>query len=409
MFIMKIFMILILISSLTACATMTPLTKAAKDGDIQAMQAAIKNGANVNETSKGKGSANPIFWALWSSRSDQEILEMTQLLVENGANINARDESGYTPLHWSVFNRKPEIVKYLIMKGADPTARDTNGQTPLAFAISENYSDIIQILNPLKGTPIKIGIISDACIAIDTMNDGPYLSLQDSMNAQKYMTEAAKSHFEKMGYDVVIQEMPFVCSFWNENTKIKVAQREDAPIDMQSPPFYIHETIITDNAYHQAIKHVIRYATQSIKPKKREKPKLVKWLMSSDKETYENPPVIFVNENVRTHLNEIEKQKNISKVLILVGNGMIVPKLKSAVQGVAVGAITTALTFGMFTYSQWPVSALRSNFSLIDLQTGKILLSDSTLVKGGGFTKAGYYNSGEWYDSCLYQISGSVQ
>ena len=98
---------------------MTPLTKAASKGDTQAMQTAIKSGANVNEASTGRGSANPIIWAVWSDLSDQKILEMIKLLVENGANINARDESGYTLLYWAVNYRKPEVIKYLIMKGAE--------------------------------------------------------------------------------------------------------------------------------------------------------------------------------------------------------------------------------------------------------------------------------------------------
>ena len=405
---MKIFILLIMLASVKACATMTPLTKAAKDGDIQAMQTAIKSGANVNEASTGKGSANPIMWALWSNSSDQRILEMTKLLVENGANINTRDESGYTPLHWSVFNRRQEVVKYLIMQGADPTAKSNDGQTALEFAISANYGDILKILDPSKGNIKQIVIITDTCILRDTMNDVLYISLEDSINAQKHMSEAAKSHFEERGYEVVIQEMPFVCSFWNEHTKFNVAEREDASIGTHPPPYYTNKGMIMDNAYHHAIGNITKYASRLAKPKKTEKPKFIKWMMSSDKETNEKPSAIFVNEDIRMQLNEIVKQNNIDTILILVGNGRVVPKLKSVVQGAAIGAVTTALTLGFFTYSQWPVSALQTNVLLIDLRTGQILGSDSIFVKGSGFTESDYYKSGVWYDF-FYQMNNWVQ
>jgi len=46
-------------------------------------------------------------------------LSMMIFLIENGADINASDDDGLSPLHYSAKNGHIGIVKYLINKGAD--------------------------------------------------------------------------------------------------------------------------------------------------------------------------------------------------------------------------------------------------------------------------------------------------
>lgn len=58
-------------------------------------------------------------------------------LIENGANVNAKDDGGETPLHvvaheWS--DKRKVITDYLIVNGADVNAKDHEGNTPLHIA-----------------------------------------------------------------------------------------------------------------------------------------------------------------------------------------------------------------------------------------------------------------------------------
>ncbi len=60
-------------------------------------------------------------------------LKLTELLLSQGANMEAKNNQGQTPLHLAV---KPIygsmlIIKLLVQYGANINAKDKNGQTPL--------------------------------------------------------------------------------------------------------------------------------------------------------------------------------------------------------------------------------------------------------------------------------------
>jgi ankyrin repeat protein len=50
-----------------------------------------------------------------SSMGDRERIRR---LLEEGADVNARDGCGSTPLHYAVFNLNVELIKLLLKKGA---------------------------------------------------------------------------------------------------------------------------------------------------------------------------------------------------------------------------------------------------------------------------------------------------
>ncbi|MBR9984204.1 MAG: ankyrin repeat domain-containing protein [Wolbachia endosymbiont of Homalodisca vitripennis] len=70
-----------------------------------------------------------------------------RLLIKKGAEVNARDKNGYTPLHCAVFAKSLENVKVLLREGADVNATQyVTGCTPLHSACKGAGVEIIKEL-----------------------------------------------------------------------------------------------------------------------------------------------------------------------------------------------------------------------------------------------------------------------
>jgi ankyrin repeat protein len=82
--------------------------------------------------------------------SEQGHAAMVQFLLLHGANANARDTDGYTPLLFAVEKaRQPdtEVVRMLLQAGAAPNAHDYHaGDTALETAEQRHLTEIIRLL-----------------------------------------------------------------------------------------------------------------------------------------------------------------------------------------------------------------------------------------------------------------------
>jgi ankyrin repeat protein len=76
------------------------------------------------------------------------------LVEELGADVNARDHNGYTPLHHAAARGDNDLIRYLVSKGADPKAVARSGQTTIDLANGpvqrvQPYPETIALLESL--------------------------------------------------------------------------------------------------------------------------------------------------------------------------------------------------------------------------------------------------------------------
>lgn len=140
----------------------TALIEAAWAGAPDVARLLLEKGASINAKSNiGKTAlhvvthSNAVNHELpRRNRSSQAILDgkvaVTRLLIDKGADINAKDNSGRTPLHYAIDENMPDVVRVLLEKGASPNAKvasgDYSGWTARDIAEYNGNSSIAQLL-----------------------------------------------------------------------------------------------------------------------------------------------------------------------------------------------------------------------------------------------------------------------
>lgn len=116
------------------------LHNAASAGNLAEVQRLITERPScVN--ARGDSGETPLHHAVTSHRT-----EVVELLIANGADVNAQSCEGLTPLHCAVAEGRIEIVLHLINGHANMNVQDNNGWTPLHAATRYDHTEIVELL-----------------------------------------------------------------------------------------------------------------------------------------------------------------------------------------------------------------------------------------------------------------------
>lgn len=100
----------------------------------------IKIGVNVNQTDPFT-TYTPLFYAILNDN-----YKISKLLINNGADVNAKTDYKNTPLHFAISNNNIKTIILLLKKGAKQNILSINNQYPIDNANPQYRNTIAKIL-----------------------------------------------------------------------------------------------------------------------------------------------------------------------------------------------------------------------------------------------------------------------
>ena len=122
--------------------------KAALYGNIESVKQHLDAGTDVN--AKDDIGRTPLHWSTVFGKN-----EIVELLIAEGADINAKNRGGVTPLYDAAFKGRKEIAELLIAEGADVNAKDVDGETPFDWYIHTEFADLLRKHGAKTGEELK--------------------------------------------------------------------------------------------------------------------------------------------------------------------------------------------------------------------------------------------------------------
>jgi ankyrin repeat protein len=114
-----------------------PLGLAAFFGHLRIVELLLKNGADVSLVARNAQKVTALHAG--ASRGDAEIVKM---LLEAGADANARQHGGFVPLHSAAANGNAPVVELLLLHGALADAKTDGGKTPADLATERGHQGL---------------------------------------------------------------------------------------------------------------------------------------------------------------------------------------------------------------------------------------------------------------------------
>jgi uncharacterized protein len=126
----------------------TPLHLAAAFGTPASVRELIAHGARVDAVSGNPQRNQPLHAALALSRNPETI----ELLLQCGADPNAVQVGGFTPIFSAASANRRDLAELLIKRGADPHHKNDQDKTPADYARERSHEELAAWL---EGLPVR--------------------------------------------------------------------------------------------------------------------------------------------------------------------------------------------------------------------------------------------------------------
>lgn len=92
-------------------------------------------------------------WTPLHHAASRDAVSILQLLLDKGADVNSKTVEGATPLHVAAASGSLNTISLLLAKGVDINARDNSGRTPLHYAAAKGSLATVKLLLKHKADP----------------------------------------------------------------------------------------------------------------------------------------------------------------------------------------------------------------------------------------------------------------
>ena len=180
---------------------------------------------------------------------------IANFLLNFGANVNAQDNKGYTPLHYAVM-KEPTFIKYLLKFKANVNAQDNEGYTPLDYAKTDEIKQLLAGANPMQISSRKhfhrTSLNKDGLIILLALvNKGNKSVINDLYNCVMGRNERAKKRLvDKMTHIYMINNNKHITKHKGA-TKRKVVKRKVYRNPKTGSHYHMRKSKTTGRMYKQ--------------------------------------------------------------------------------------------------------------------------------------------------------------
>lgn len=141
----------LLVTLASVCASCAEdILSAARAGDTVAVAKFLEANPDAVNARHSFSRRTPLQFA-----TEKDHLDVAELLLKKGADINAQDNMGFTALHWAVDCQQRDVVEFLLANKARIDLQDKQGQTPLHCTVWNRNTDLAELLIS-HGAPLEV-------------------------------------------------------------------------------------------------------------------------------------------------------------------------------------------------------------------------------------------------------------
>lgn len=180
------------------------LSKAVQKKNKKLVISLLSKGADPNLKNKNQLQTTPLMEA-----SNFNLIEISKVLIANGADVNIRDKNNDPVIHWSAYYGQVELTQLFLDNGANSNLKSIHSDGVMHVALKEWRENIVDLLLEngvyihkvtLKDKPTISAVKSGSLEKLKAINSGFNVNAIDGSGTSVLIKAASKGYFNIVKY-----------------------------------------------------------------------------------------------------------------------------------------------------------------------------------------------------------------